>query len=87
MRENDKVLGNSKVDELLQTIKMSRDEVAEMELVSSFIYIHRDDHLKVYMMHDSFDALAEWTEPNMKHPLHVNYHPLAVYRKKVINIP
>lgn len=58
MRENDKVLGVNKVNELLLSIKMSRDEVAEMEVVSSVIYIHRDDHLKVYMMHDSFDALG-----------------------------
>ncbi|KAH8607430.1 Glycosyl hydrolase family 65 central catalytic domain [Trypanosoma vivax] len=81
------VIGEDGVSALLKKIGMRHEELEAFETISNRIVVRRDDHLGVYMVHDHFDTLREWRDERPKHPFSMNYHPLAIYRHKVVDIP
>lgn len=73
---------------LLQRLHMSEAEVAAMKAAGEGIVLHRDDRRGVYFAHSHFDALSVWPTPeSIRYPLHLNYHPLVIYRHKVCSLP
>lgn len=88
LEEQEKTLGVSAVDELLARISMPREELSAMKMAEKGIVLeHSPLNPGVYAVHDAFDALPLWDERRVTHPLHLNYHPLAVYRHKVVDTP
>ncbi|CAD2214989.1 kojibiose phosphorylase [Angomonas deanei] len=83
---NEKLLGTEKIDALLEKINMTREELEEMKEASKAIVVRKSDRLGIYMVHDYFDKLATW-KGGAQHPLSSNYHPLAIYRHKVVDLP
>ncbi|CBH10535.1 hypothetical protein, conserved [Trypanosoma brucei gambiense DAL972] len=85
--EQQKIVGDEAIFCLLQGINMDISELENFRTISNEIVVRRDNHLDVFLVHDHFDTLKEWKGERPKHPLSMNYHPLAIYRHKVVNIP
>ncbi|ORC93615.1 glycosyl hydrolase [Trypanosoma theileri] len=81
------ILGEEVMTRLLKEIDIDISELENFQKVSDGIVIRRNDHLGVYMVHDHFHTLAEWKGERAKHPLSMNYHPLAIFRHKLVDIP
>nr|CCC90135.1 conserved hypothetical protein [Trypanosoma congolense IL3000] len=81
------IVGEEAVTRVLKNIKMSIEELENIKVISDQIVLCRDNHLGIFLVHDYFDTLKEWKEERPKHPLSMNYHPLAIYRHKVVDIP
>ncbi|EPY21430.1 hypothetical protein STCU_08550 [Strigomonas culicis] len=84
--QQDQIVGAYLVDALLNRIGMDRAELETMKQAAEAISVKRDERLDVYMVHDYFDKLEPWVG-GAKHPLNLNYHPLAIYRRKVVEVP
>ncbi|CCW60624.1 unnamed protein product [Phytomonas sp. EM1] len=84
-KESEELLGENVVKALLEKLNLTQEDLKEMEEASEAIKI-KTDQSGVYMVHDYFDTLAPW-KGECKHPLHLNYHPLSIYRRKVVNVP
>eukprot|EP00796_Vickermania_ingenoplastis_P007258 gene7258-5105_t len=85
----EKALGPTVMDELLCKIHMSRLEIDQMALTHPRILLESSTQYEgVYPVHNTFDTLHPWVSTKrVSHPLYLNYHPLAVYRRKVVDIP
>ncbi|KAH9577587.1 Glycoside hydrolase [Trypanosoma melophagium] len=81
------ILGEEVMTRLLKEIDINVSELENFQKVSDGIVIRRNDHLGVYMVHDHFHTLAEWKGERAKHPLSMNYHPLAIFRHKLVDLP
>ncbi|KEG11289.1 glycosyl hydrolase [Trypanosoma grayi] len=81
------IIGEDAILRLLKQIDMDKDELQNFEATSDGIVIRRNDHLGVYLVHDHFHTLKDWKGERPKHPLSMNYHPLAIFCHKVVDIP
>lgn len=86
--EQEKRLGKDAMNELLGKIQMTREELWAMESAAKGIVLERSvQYPGVFPVHDTFDGLHPWRSRGLTHPLFLNYHPLAVYRSKVVDVP
>lgn len=86
--EQEKFLGKEVMDDLLGKIQMTREELWSMESAARGIFLERSiQYPGVFPVHDTFDGLHPWHSHGITHPLFLNYHPLAVYRSKVVDVP
>lgn len=81
------VIGEEEMMRMLEHIDMDKAELDTFQATSDGIVIRRNDHLGVYMVHDHFHTLVEWKGERPKHPLSMNYHPLAIFRHMLVDIP
>lgn len=73
--------------ELMRKIDGSLDELTKMEIAASKMYFEYDEELGVFMQDDSFKNKPVWDfdgTPKGNYPLLLHYHPLAIYRHKVL---
>ncbi|KPI90474.1 hypothetical protein ABL78_0404 [Leptomonas seymouri] len=71
-----------------RSLGMTQGELNEMRAVADGIVVpQRHERLNVYMVHDNFDNLTDWGDERALHPLHLNYHPIHIYRRKLIDVP
>ena len=78
----------SRVDALMDAIKMTSDEIAELQRAADAIVLHRDDRHEVYYAHRHFPSLKKWdATAQLNHPLPLNYHPLVIYQHQWCQIP
>ncbi|CCW66560.1 unnamed protein product [Phytomonas sp. Hart1] len=83
--ESEELIDKKAIKTLLQKLHLTQDDIKEMAEASEAISI-KTDQSGVYMVHDYFDSLSPW-KGECKHPLHLNYHPLSIYHRKVVNVP
>lgn len=72
---------------LIQRLHITKDEIETMSMASETMYLPFDDKLQICLQDDSFANKAEWdfeNQPKEKHPLLLFYHPLTIYRHKVL---
>ncbi|KAF8296156.1 putative Glycosyl hydrolase family 65 central catalytic domain/Haloacid dehalogenase-like hydrolase [Trypanosoma cruzi] len=81
------LLGEEAMTNLLKQIDMDKSELENFRATSDGIVIRRNDHLGVYLVHDYFHTLKEWKGERPKHPLSMNYHPLAIFSHMLVDIP
>lgn len=83
-----KYIGEQQLADLLYSIEMPPEEIEELRAVERGIVVpQRHEQLGVYLVHDNFDTLPEWSGGRAVHPLSLNYHPLDIYRRKLIDVP
>lgn len=76
------------ISAVFSALSMTQSELNEMNAVAAGIVVpQRHERLNVYMVHDNFDNLTDWGEERALHPLHLNYHPIHIYRRKLIDVP
>ncbi len=66
------------------------DEIASWKQAQKAMRIPFDKKLGIYAQDDSFLRKAEWpfaTTPKDKHPLLLHFHPLVIYRHRVLKQP
>ncbi|KAK7200748.1 Glycosyl hydrolase family 65 [Novymonas esmeraldas] len=81
-------LSEEQLNNVFATLEMTRHEMAELRAVGDGIVVpQRHERLGVYMVHDNFDTLMDWGNERAMHPLHLNYHPIHIYRRKLIDVP
>lgn len=81
-------LSEAQLNGVFAELQMTRHEMAELQAVADGIVVpQRHERLGVYMVHDNFDTLMDWGSDRAMHPLHLNYHPVHIYRRKVIDVP
>ncbi|CAC9538828.1 conserved hypothetical protein [Leishmania infantum JPCM5] len=81
-------LTEEQLNSVFASLGMSRHEMAELQAVGDGIVVpQRHERLGVYMVHDNFDTLIDWGNERAMHPLHLNYHPIHIYRRKLIDVP
>lgn len=84
----ERILGVDDVSRLLARISMTREELLSMKAAAAAIVLKRSEDVGAYMVHENFDTLTPWDGgERAKHPLSLNYHPLAIFRQKVVDIP
>ncbi|RNF20511.1 glycosyl hydrolase [Trypanosoma conorhini] len=81
------LLGEAAMMRLLKQINMDKSELEDFRSTSDGIVVRRKDYLGVYMVHDYFNTLEEWRAERPKHPLSMNYHPLAIFRHMLVDVP
>ncbi|CAJ1023213.1 Glycosyl hydrolase family 65 central catalytic domain [Leishmania shawi] len=81
-------LTEEQLNSVFASLGMTRHEMAELQAVGNGIVVpQRHERLGVYMVHDNFDTLLDWGNDRARHPLHLNYHPIHIYRRKLIDVP
>ncbi|KAG5493958.1 hypothetical protein JKF63_01790 [Porcisia hertigi] len=81
-------LTEEQLNSVFAALGMTRHEMAELQAVGEGIMVpQRHERLGVYMVHDNFDTLMDWGNERAMHPLHLNYHPIHIYRRKLIDVP
>ncbi len=74
-------------ESLMERIQGSLDELSQMEIAARSMYFEYDEKLGVFMQDDSFMNKPSWdfsNTPKDKYPLLLHYHPLTIYRHKVL---
>jgi alpha,alpha-trehalose phosphorylase len=72
---------------LKQRLRLTEAEIKDMFLASDRMYLPFDEEQQLCLQDDSFANKAEWdfeNEPKDKHPLLLYYHPMTIYRHKVL---
>jgi len=72
---------------IIERLQITKSEVDEMNRASELMYLPYDDTLNICLQDDSFAQKAEWdfeNTPREKHPLLLYFHPLTIYRHKVL---
>ncbi len=72
---------------LVDKTGLKENEAADWRRAADRMYIPRDEELGIYPQDDSFLDKKEWDIPNTprsKFPLLLHYHPLVIYRHRVI---
>lgn len=81
-------LNKDDVRGVFSALGMTQSELNEMSAVAAGIVVpQRHERLGVYMVHDNFGTLTDWGDERALHPLHLNYHPIHIYRRKLIDVP
>ncbi|GET92282.1 hypothetical protein, conserved [Leishmania tarentolae] len=81
-------LTEEQLNSVFASLGMTRHEMAELQAVGDGIVVpQRHERLGVYMVHDNFDTLIDWGNERAMHPLYLNYHPIHIYRRKLIDVP
>ncbi|KAG5493198.1 hypothetical protein GH5_01938 [Leishmania sp. Ghana 2012 LV757] len=81
-------LTEDQMNSVFASLEMTGHEMAELQAVGDGILVpQRHERLGVYMVHDNFDTLIDWGNERATHPLHLNYHPIHIYRRKLIDVP
>ncbi|KPA82273.1 hypothetical protein ABB37_03381 [Leptomonas pyrrhocoris] len=81
-------LTKEEISTALSSLGMTQSELNEMRAVAAGIVVpQRHERLQVYMVHDNFGNLTDWGDERALHPLHLNYHPIHIYRRKLIDVP
>lgn len=84
----EKILGTPVIDGLLKKIHMSRSELQSFTSVGNRIVLEKSSRFpEVFSVHQSFDTLHAWPEERVTHPLALNYHPLTIYQRHVVDVP
>ncbi len=72
---------------LMDKINGSLDELSQMEIAAGAMYFEYDEKIGVFMQDDSFKNKPTWDfagTPKENYPLLLHYHPLTIYRHKVL---
>ncbi|KAG5468265.1 hypothetical protein LSCM1_02243 [Leishmania martiniquensis] len=81
-------LTEDQLNSVFASLGMTGREMSELQAVGDGILVpQRHERLGVYMVHDNFDNLIDWGSERAIHPLHLNYHPIHIYRRKLIDVP
>jgi len=83
LKDDDRKAFNS----LCQKLVIVKDEINEMQKAAQNMLLPFDDKLNIHMQDDSFLNKKEWdfeNTPKDKYPLLLHYHPLHIYRHKVL---
>ncbi|HKL59788.1 MAG TPA: beta-phosphoglucomutase, partial [Sphaerochaeta sp.] len=78
-----------KKDRMLPLV-LEQDELASWKEAQEKMRIPFDKELGIYAQDDSFLKKADWpfaTTPKDKHPLLLHFHPLVIYRHRVLKQP
>jgi len=76
-------------DKILPLV-LEKDELESWKLAQKTMRIPFDKRLGIYAQDDSFLKKADWpfaTTPKSKHPLLLHFHPLVIYRHRVLKQP
>ncbi len=71
-------------------LALGQDELASWKQAQEAMRIPFDKELGIYAQDDSFLKKADWpfaTTPKDKHPLLLHFHPLVIYRHRVLKQP
>lgn len=85
-----KILTNLYPDEfqeLTNRIHLAYDEIVEFHKASHNMYLPYDNRLGTYLQDDGFADKQAWDfegTPSAQYPLLLHYHPLTIYRYKVL---
>ena len=83
LKQHDETLFNA----LCSKMDITSDELSEMKNAAIKMKLPFNDELNIHMQDDSFLNKKEWDfegTPKEKYPLLLNYHPLHIYRHKVL---
>jgi len=75
------------MEELVQTTALQRSEVEEWRRAADAMYVPYDERMGVNLQDDSFLDREPWdfdATPPGHYPLLLHYHPLVIYRHRVI---
>lgn len=70
--------------------RISESEIASWKMAVDKMFIPFDSSLGIYAQDDSFLHKSDWdfeNTPTSKYPLLLNFHPLVIYRHKVLKQP
>ncbi len=77
-------------EDLSGRISLNLEEAARWERIASAFYLPRDPETGVFMQDETFMEKQEWdweATPEGNRPLLLHYHPLKIYRHKVLKQP
>lgn len=73
--------------DLVQALAITLDELEQMSLAARDMYLPYSEELGIHLQDDSFLSKKEWdfeNTPKEMYPLVLHYHPLHIYRHKVL---
>lgn len=74
-------------NELCELLSLGQEEIKSFAMAAEKMYLPFDENLLINPQDDSFLDKAEWDfegTPSDKYPLLLNFHPLVIYRHKVL---
>lgn len=77
----------SLVETMLHRIEWTDAERTSVARAANGIRLHRDDKTRVFLAHETFDALQPWKTEPVGFPLSLHVHPLVIYKRKVVQVP
>ena len=84
------LLGNDNSSDykaLCNRLNITKEEIEQMDMAAQNMLLPFDKALNIYLQDDSFLDKKEWdftNTPEEKYPLLLHYHPLHIYRHKVL---
>ena len=85
-----KVVESYQAKDKMLPLAVGTDELEEWKRAQGAMRIPFDRNLGIYVQDDSFLSKADWpfaTTPKDKYPLLLNFHPLVIYRHRVLKQP